>query len=76
MQIYLYISEKDPTVSCFTSDPAGANLPTEFAPWRQSNGGNSLSAGAGADPVSVEVRERGYYLVTGDPTAAGGQRTL
>ena len=74
MQIYLFTSMKDPKVSGFTSDSTGQNLPAEFAPWRPVNGGTALSTGAGADPVSVEVRERGFYLVTAaDPSAAQSQ---
>lgn len=74
MQIYLFRSEKDPQVSGFTSDETGANLPNEFAPWHPIGGGTALSTGAGADPVSVEVRERGFYLVTAtDPSEAQSQ---
>jgi hypothetical protein len=61
-------------VSAFTIDRAGTNLPTEFASWRPLGGGTALGTGAGADPVSVEVRERGFYLVTAtDPSGARSQ---
>jgi hypothetical protein len=74
MPIYLFASTKDPNMSAFTSDATGANLPAEFAPWQPVNAGSALSTGAGADPVSMEVRERGFYLVTAmDPSAVQSQ---
>jgi hypothetical protein len=74
MQIYLFISTKDSKVSGFTSDSTGRNLPAEFAPWQPVNSGTALSIGTGADSVSIEVRERGFYLVTSvDANAAQSQ---
>jgi hypothetical protein len=33
LRIFIFISEKEPSVQAFTSDERGENLPVEHAPW-------------------------------------------
>jgi hypothetical protein len=67
MQVYIFISEVDPNLRAFTSDETGGNLPAEHAPWRAANGGKSMIFGSDRDPIAIEVRAEGYYLVKARP---------
>jgi hypothetical protein len=41
MQVYIFVSEIDPSVRAFTPDGTGCNLPVEYEPWRAVDGGKS-----------------------------------
>jgi hypothetical protein len=58
MQIYLFISKLQPSVRAFTSDPAGGNLPAEYAPWRPIIRRRMISAGSKDDPIMVGGKRR------------------
>jgi hypothetical protein len=64
MQVYIFISESEPSVRAFTADQTGANLPVEYAPWRAANGGNPMRIASGSDTVARAVAEGGFYLVS------------
>jgi hypothetical protein len=78
MQVYIFISEKDPSLRVFTWDETGANLPAESAPWRAANGGQSLFLASASDPIAREIRAVGYHLVDARPlkTAASNYSKL
>jgi hypothetical protein len=63
MQIYIFASDSHSTVSAFTSDQTGGNLPTDYAPWRHVNGGKAMFVESVADPVAVAVLRGGYFLL-------------
>ena len=75
MQIYIFASNIYPTVSAFTSDQTGGNLPTDYAPWRHVNGGKAMFVGTIADPVAVAVRRDGYFLLSSKAWINGGDQT-
>jgi hypothetical protein len=57
MDIYRFDSDSTPSVSAFTSDLTGKNLPADYAPWR-AVGGRVELIGSG-DPVARVVAEHG-----------------
>jgi hypothetical protein len=66
MAIYLFVSEVEPGVKAFTADQSGANLPAAYAPWSISEGRRStIRSREDDDPVSLMVKRRGYFLVSG-----------
>ena len=69
MKVYLFNSDREPSVSAFTSDESGRNLPAHFAPWRPLNGGKGLYLGSASDPIADAIRIDGYHLVR-----RGGER--
>ena len=69
MQLYLFTSCSRPTVSAFTSDDTGANLPREYAPWRAVNDGRAIAIGSPSSSIAAAVQRDGYFLL-----AAGGPR--
>jgi hypothetical protein len=75
MQIYIFASDSHSTVSAFTSDQKGGNLPTDYAPWRHVNGGKAMLVGSVADPVAVAVLRGGYFLLSSKAWINGGDQT-
>jgi hypothetical protein len=63
MNVFIFASEAHRSVSAFTSDSSGANLPAEYAPWRAANGGRAVLAGSNAGPVAKAVERDGYFLL-------------
>jgi hypothetical protein len=63
MQVYIFISEKDPRVRAFTADETGGNLPSQYAPWVIANGGRSIYLGSATDPIAIDVKADGYHIV-------------
>jgi hypothetical protein len=64
MQIYIFISESQPSVRAFTEDGTGGNLPREYAPWRAANAGRAMLIGSASDPVAKAVQRDGFFLVS------------
>jgi hypothetical protein len=64
MRAYLFASELDPSVSAFSNDGDGANLPAAYAPWRALNGGASLLVGPSSMPILDAIKRQGFYLLT------------
>jgi hypothetical protein len=75
MEIYLFASDSRPSVSAFTSDKAGSNLPVEYSPWRAANSGNAMLIGSDTDPIAAAVRRDGYFLLSGKARTSHGRRT-
>jgi hypothetical protein len=63
MQVFIFASASHLSVSAFTSDSSGANLPADYAPWRAINGGSAIGIGSAADPVAIAVKKDGYFLL-------------
>jgi hypothetical protein len=63
MNIYRFVSDSTPSVSAFTLDRTGDNLPADYAPWR-AVGGRVVFIGAG-DPVARVVAKDGLFLLSG-----------
>ena len=63
MQVYIFISEIDPSVRAFTSDGTGCNLPDEYAPWRATNSGKGMHLSSLTDPIALSIEEDGYLIV-------------
>ena len=63
MFVYLFASETHDTVSAFTSDETGANLPFLHAPWRPLNAGRALPITEAADSVGAAVQQNGFFLL-------------
>ena len=63
MDIYRFVSDSTPSVSAFTSDLTGNNLPADYAPWR-AVGGRGVLIGSG-DPVARVVARHGLFLLSG-----------
>ena len=72
MKIYLFLSETEEDVRAFTSDPTGANLPPDYAPWRSS--GTTMPLGNLTDPVCEAVTRDGFFLVSTETRATIPQR--
>jgi hypothetical protein len=65
MNIYRFASSCYETVSAFTWDATGGNLPADYAPWRPLNGGRGLCLDALAARVAELVNRDGYFLLSG-----------
>ena len=81
MGIYFFWSTVDATVSGLTSDPEGANLPADLAPWIRNGEGQALYTGpAGTDTatnrVLQAVQRDGFYLMRTGPAAPPSGRQL
>lgn len=67
MQVFVFQSEKDKDIVGFSDDPAGGNLPAEFAPW-QPIGNIALQVGGGvagigaADAVMASIERDGFLV--------------
>jgi hypothetical protein len=62
MQVYLFISEPQPSVRALTPDRTGGNLPPEYAPWRATDRGKGMFLGSTNDPIAIAARFSGYSL--------------
>jgi hypothetical protein len=62
MQIYIFSSVRNSSVSAFTSDSTAANLPVAYAPWQPSID-TALPAWGLADPVMAAIQRDGFFLV-------------
>jgi hypothetical protein len=62
MQIYIFSSVRNSSVSAFTSDSTAANLPIAYAPW-QSSMDTGLPTRSLASPVMAAIQRDGFFLV-------------
>jgi hypothetical protein len=62
MQIYIFSSVRNSSVSAFTSDSTAANLPIAYAPWRSSMD-TALPTWGLADPIMAAIQRDGFFLV-------------
>ncbi len=62
-QIYLFASDRHPSVSAFTSDKDGRNLPTAYGPWQPVNSGRALLIGSQSDRIAAAVQADGFILL-------------
>jgi hypothetical protein len=66
--MHIFISSQHPDVFGFTLDKTGANLPTELAPWKPSQGALEVASNMRlcsiitANPVIAAVKKDGFYL--------------
>jgi hypothetical protein len=58
MDVYLFVSSAF-SLSAFTSEQSGANLPTEYGPWTPGNGGRVIVVKP-SDPVGRAVPKNGF----------------
>jgi hypothetical protein len=63
MKVFIFISDKEPSVRALTSDQMGGNLPAEYAPWSAINNGSGLLLASANDPIAVAIKVDGYSLV-------------
>jgi hypothetical protein len=63
MDIYRFVSDSMPSVSAFTSDRTGNNLPADYAPW--SAVGGKVELIESGDPVARVVAKHGLFLLSG-----------
>jgi hypothetical protein len=63
MLIYLFISDSHPSVSSFTTDKSGVNLPANYMPWRSVNSGRPIHIDAPSDQIAASILQDGYYLL-------------
>jgi hypothetical protein len=75
MLIFIFASDTHLSVSAFTSDRTGGNLPTNYAPWRQVNGGRAMLVGSNIDPVSMAIQRDGYFLSISKARIGGRDQT-
>ena len=64
MRIYVYVSQQDPDVLCFTSDEAGANLPDGHGPWREEIIPGVVVLDTDDDSITQAVRRDGFCVFT------------
>jgi hypothetical protein len=69
MQIYMFRSVRNSSVSAFTSDSTAANLPIAYAPW-QSSMDTAFPAWGLADAVIAAIQRDGFFLVNRRAPAA------
>jgi hypothetical protein len=67
MPIYLFWSQRDVAIFGFTLEPAGRNLPIEFAPWSKNGDGAALheaapDANLPFNAIVQAIERDGFYL--------------
>jgi hypothetical protein len=67
-RIYIFASETHTAVSGFTSDPAGDNLPAEYAPWRLVSSRRVKPIVRKTDAIAEVVKRDGFFLLSGKTT--------
>lgn len=65
---YIFASETHTAVSGFTSDPAGNNLPADYAPWRPVSGRRAKPIARKTDAIAELVKRDGFFLLSGKTT--------
>jgi hypothetical protein len=74
MDIYVFDSTTHRTVSAFTSDCTGVNLPADYAPWHRGRSGRTLNSDALPYSVAKTVQLCGYFLLCGGSDSSGKRR--
>ena len=69
-----YVSHPDcraagSSMSAFTSDPTGNNLPSEHAPWLRDGRRSALSIDEVGPVVARAVKERGFFVISSHATS-------
>jgi hypothetical protein len=72
MQVFTFQSDRDADVFGFTTDQAGANLPSEFAPWRYT-GGSAVPIGSRLGGLGISGELMGQVATAGFYVARLGQ---
>jgi hypothetical protein len=70
MKVFVFQSGKDQSVTAFTGQPDGGNLPAEFAPWKLVSGGELQTTAAGGvargvGAVQDAIARDGFHIVRG-----------
>jgi hypothetical protein len=65
MLIYPFVSYRHPSVTAFTSDRTGGNLPADYASWSPVNNGRAIQLASLCEPIAESVRQHGYFLLAG-----------
>jgi hypothetical protein len=65
MQIYLFASNSHPSVSAFTADKAGGNLPADYAPWFPVSADRTILIDSPSVRIAGDIQHRGYFLLAG-----------
>jgi hypothetical protein len=65
MQIYQFASRSHPSVSAFTSNKAGDNLPNEYAPWFPINPDRAMFIDSPSERIAEAIRRHGFFLLAG-----------
>jgi hypothetical protein len=76
MQIYLFASNSHPSVSAFTSDKAGGNLPADYAPWFPVNTGRTVLIDSPSVRIAEAIQQEGYFLLAGGCAYSRAKREL
>jgi hypothetical protein len=63
MRLYTFTSDGNQSVTAFTRDRTGKNLPTIYAPWCPVNASKAMAIDSNADPVGRAVRRDGFFLI-------------
>ena len=71
MQIYLFASNSYPSVSAFTSDETGGNLPPDYAPWFSVRRGRTLHIEAPSNHIAAAIQRDGFFLLAASGHAGG-----
>jgi hypothetical protein len=74
MKIYLFASDSHPSVSAFSSEKTGGNLPTDYAPWLPVNSGRAIPIGSSSDRIAAIIEQDGYFLLSARAGHAGAKR--
>ncbi len=65
MQIYLFASNSHPSVTAFTSDREGSNLPADYAPWVVVNTSRTICIEPPSERIAEAIQQHGYFLLAG-----------
>jgi hypothetical protein len=65
MQICQFASHSHPSVSAFTSNRAGNNLPDDYAPWFPIYADRALFIESPSERIAAAIRRYGFFLLAG-----------
>jgi hypothetical protein len=74
MHVHIFGSITWPSVKAFTSDETGANLPTDYSPWRQGKNARATKIDSLSNPIAVMIRRYGYFLLFGGVSYSRARR--
>jgi hypothetical protein len=69
MEVFLFRSKSESSVSGFTGDSSGDNLPAIYAPWYPMNDGRSMTLVAVNNCMADAIMRDGYFLLAGGRAA-------
>ncbi len=76
MQIYLFASNSHPSVTAFTSDKGGSNLPADYAPWLVVNTNRTICIDPPSERIAEAIQQHGYFLLAGGSAYSHARREL